>query len=119
MVDTPGAGPLLDKATKRTDLNDIMKLCAEAQEQAKAALALAAKRMKWYYDQHMQQVPFQVGNKVLLDLRNYQKVYRKLAARRYGPFTIEEKLSPVTFRLKWPNNLNKIHPVFHASKLSP
>ena len=74
--------------------------------------------MKWYYDQHVQQVSFQVGDKVLLDLCNYQKVYCKLAAYCYGLFTIEEKLLLVTFRLKWPNNLNKIHPVFHASKLS-
>ena len=75
--------------------------------------------MKWYYDQNVQKVPFQVEDKVLLDLRNYQTTGRKLAAKYYGPFEIVEKLSPVTFKLHWPNRLTRIHPVFHASKLIP
>jgi len=32
---------------------------------------------------------------------------------------IEQKLSPVTFKLEWPDRLTRIHPVFHASKLIP
>jgi hypothetical protein len=90
----------------------------EAQNKAKAALELAAERMKWYYDKSVQKVPFQVGDKVMLDLKNYQKSRRKFSAQRYGLFTIAEKLSPVTFRLKWPEDLSELHPVFHASKLS-
>ena len=91
----------------------------QAQEQAKAALELAAERMKWYYDQGIQKVPFKVGDKVLLDVRDYQTTGRKLNARYAGPFEIVEKLSPVTFRLKWPPRMTKVHPVFHASKLIP
>jgi len=49
----------------------------KAQEQAKAALELAAERMKWYYDKNVQKVPFKVGDKVMLDLRNWDKVRRK------------------------------------------
>ena len=55
----------------------------------------------------------------MLDLRDWQKSGRKLAPKYYGPFTIAEKLSNVTFRLEWPDRLIKIHPVFHASKLVP
>ena len=43
-------------------------------EQAKAALSLAAERMKWYYDQKVQSIPFKVGNKVLLSPKNYQTI---------------------------------------------
>ena len=115
----PRAGPTLSKELKNSDLNDIMRNRLEAQEHAKAALQLAAERMKWYHDKYVQQVPFKVGDKVMLNLKDYQKSGRKLSAQHYGPFEIEEQLSPVTFKLKWPERLVRIHPVFHASKLSP
>ena len=41
----------------------------------------------------------------------------KLAPRRYGPFLIDKKLSPVTYRLKLPTGM-KIHPVFHMDLLT-
>lgn len=37
---------------------------------------------------------------------------------REGPFEVEEALGPLTYRLKLPRGW-KIHPVFHASLLSP
>ena len=40
----------------------------------------------------------------------------KLAPRRYGPFPIDKKLSPVTYRLKLPMAM-KIHLVFHVDLL--
>ena len=42
----------------------------EAQEHAKAALQLAAEHMKWYHDKYVQQVPFKVGDKVMLNLKD-------------------------------------------------
>jgi len=53
-------------------LNDLTYKRHEALEQAKAALTLAAERMKWYYDKKVQSVPFKVGDKVLLNLKDYQ-----------------------------------------------
>jgi len=47
-------------------------------EQAKAALTLAAERMKWYYDKKVQSVPFKVGDKVLLNLKDYQTTEQAL-----------------------------------------
>ena len=84
----------------------------------KAALNLAAERMKWYYDKGVQNVPFKVGDKVLLNLRDYQTTQRALQPRYEGPFEIVEKLSEVTFRLKLPSKFRAIHRVFHASKLA-
>ena len=43
---------------------------------------------------------------------------KKLAPKREGPFKIEEVLSPLNYQLKLPKQW-KIHPVFHATVLSP
>jgi len=68
----PRAGPILVKESPQRDLNDLTYKRQEALEQAKAALTLAAERMKWYYNKKVQSVPFKVSNKVLLNLKDYQ-----------------------------------------------
>ena len=72
------AGPILVKESLQRDLNDLMYKQQEALEQAKAALTLAVERMKWYYNQKVQSVLFKVGNKVLLNLKDYQMVEKIL-----------------------------------------
>ena len=42
----------------------------------------------------------------------------KLAARRHGPFPVEQVLSPVTYKLSLPSTWN-IHLVFHTDLLTP
>ena len=93
----PRAGPILVKELPQRDLNDLMYKWQEALEQAKAALTLAAERMKWYYDQKVQSVPFKVGDKVLLNLKDYQTMEQTLQPWYKGPFEIIEKLSLVMF----------------------
>ena len=63
---------------------------------------------------------YDVNQKVWLDARNLQTKVpsKKLAPRRYGPFTITEKVSAVVYRLKLPNHM-KIHDVFHVDLLTP
>jgi len=68
----PRAGPILVKELPQRDLNNLMYKQQEALEQAKAALTLVVERMKWYYNQKVQSVPFKVGDKVLLNLKDYQ-----------------------------------------------
>ena len=106
-------------ATRMADLDDWTKRRQEAQEQAKAALVLAAERMKWYYDQGHSDVKFKVGDRVWLDAKdlNLRIPSKKLASRRVGPYEVLEQLGPVTYKLKLPKHV-KIHPVFHASKLT-
>jgi len=74
----------------------------EALEQAKAALTLAVERIKWYYDKKVQSVPSKVGNKVLLNLKDYQTMERALRPWYKEPFEIIEKLSLVIFQLRMP-----------------
>jgi len=66
------AGPILVKESLQRDLNDLTYKRYEALEQAKATLTLAVERMKWYYNKKVQSVPFKVGDKVLLNLKDYQ-----------------------------------------------
>jgi hypothetical protein len=60
------------------------------------------------------------GQKVWLNVKNLTLPYGmiKLAPRRHGPFTIEEVCSPVVYKLQLPPQWN-IHPIFHASLLTP
>jgi hypothetical protein len=44
--------------------------------------------------------------------------HRKIAAKREGPFEINEVLGPVTYQLKLLESW-KIHNVFHATLLQP
>jgi len=61
-----------------------------------------------------------IGQQVWLDSKNLPLSYGtiKLAPRHYGPFRITKVISPVTYRLELPAQWN-IHPVFHASLLTP
>ena len=65
------AGPILVKESLERDLNDLTYKWQEALEQAKAALTLTAERIKWYYNKKVQSIPFKVGDKVLLNLKDY------------------------------------------------
>src|SRR6267142_1588452 len=61
-----------------------------------------------------------IGQKVWLDGKNLPLSYGtiKLVPRRYGPFKITKIVSPVAYHLELPAQWN-IHPVFHASLLTP
>ncbi|GJT86083.1 hypothetical protein Tco_1067800 [Tanacetum coccineum] len=65
---------------------------------------------------------FQVGDRVLLRVSPWKGVVRfgkrgKLAPRFVGPFEIVERIGPVAYRLRLPQELSCIHDVFHVSNL--
>jgi len=61
-----------------------------------------------------------IGQQVWLDGKNLPLPYGtiKLAPWHYSPFTIDKVISPVAYHLELPVQWN-IHPVFHASLLTP
>ena len=63
---------------------------------------------------------FAKGDKVWLEARNLKRliINPKFTPKREGPFTITKVLSPIVYQLRLPRTW-KIHPVFHASLLSP
>ncbi|GJZ77416.1 putative reverse transcriptase domain-containing protein [Tanacetum coccineum] len=65
---------------------------------------------------------FEVGDKVLLKVSPWKGMMRfrkkgKLAPRYVGPFEILERIGPVAYRLRLPNELSEVHDTFHVSKL--
>ena len=59
------------------------------------------------------------GDQVWLEGRNLSIAgNRKLSPKRYGPFKVMQKISPVAMRLALPQ-LMKIHNVFHTDLLLP
>jgi hypothetical protein len=58
-----------------------------------------------------------VGDKILLKGADIHVKPTKLAAKNYGLFEILEQYGPVTFKLKLPPSMSKVHPVYHASKM--
>src|SRR5487761_1339764 len=63
---------------------------------------------------------YQEGQKVWLEGTNLKLPYEtaKLAPRRYGPFKVVAKIAETSYQLELPTGW-KIHPVFHASLLTP
>ena len=63
---------------------------------------------------------FTIGDQVWLEGTHLKLPHQstKLAPKRYGPFTITKQINPVTYQLILPATW-QIHPVFHASLLSP
>ena len=60
-----------------------------------------------------------MGNKVWLERKNLHIIgAHKLLPKRYGPFTITERIGPVAYRLDLPS-LMKAHDVFHINLLMP
>ena len=90
----------------------------QARDEAHAAHELARQRMAERITRGFK--PFKEGDRVWLEGTNLRSRTgnKKLLAKREGPFTITNVLGPLTYRLKLPPQWH-IHPVFHASLLTP
>lgn len=90
-----------------------------AVQTAKRNLVAAQQRMKRQFDKGRQPKEFQVGQRVLLNARNLKRKDLKCAKfgpRFVGPFTIEEKVGTVSYKLTLPDTM-QVHPVFHVELL--
>ncbi|GKC08999.1 putative reverse transcriptase domain-containing protein [Tanacetum coccineum] len=90
--------------------------------QIRERLKTARSRQKSYADKRRKPLEFKVGDRVLLKVSPWKGVVRfgkkgKLAPRFVGPFEIIERVGPVSYRLKLPQELSYVHDTFHVSNL--
>ncbi|GJY40508.1 putative reverse transcriptase domain-containing protein, partial [Tanacetum coccineum] len=82
----------------------------------------ASDRQKSYADKRRRPLEFAVGDKVMLKVAPWKGVIRfgkrgKLNPRYIGPFRIIERIGPVAYRLELPQELSRVHNVFHVCNL--
>ncbi|GKC51090.1 hypothetical protein Tco_1073835 [Tanacetum coccineum] len=75
-----------------------------------------------YADSGRKMTEYEVGENVLLKVSPWKGVMRfgkkgKLAPRYVGPFEILERIGPVAYRLRLPEELIGVHDTFHVSNL--
>ena len=93
-----------------------------ALKEARECLQRAQNRQSKHADRHRRDVSFEKGDEVLLSTKNITLKHpgtRKLLPRWIGPFTTLGRVGKVAYRLDLPESMNRIHPVFHVSKLKP
>ncbi|GKB65074.1 putative reverse transcriptase domain-containing protein, partial [Tanacetum coccineum] len=90
--------------------------------QIKKRLKTARDRQKSYADNRRKPLEFSVGDKVLLKVSPWKGVVHfgkisKLLPRYVGLFEVVERVGPVAYRLRLPQELVGIHDMFHVSNL--
>nr|GFC43671.1 putative reverse transcriptase domain-containing protein [Tanacetum cinerariifolium] len=90
--------------------------------QIKSRIQVAHDRQKSYADIRRKPLEFQVGDKVMLKVSLWKGVIRfgkwgKLNPRYIGPFKILAEVGTVAYRLELPEQLSRVHNMFHVSKL--
>ncbi|GKD87263.1 putative reverse transcriptase domain-containing protein [Tanacetum coccineum] len=88
----------------------------------KEKLKAARDRQKSYADNRRKLLEFEVGDQVLLKVSFWKGVIHfgkkgKLAPRYVGPFEILERVGPIAYRLRLPEEWSSVHNTFHVSSL--
>ncbi|GJV44708.1 putative reverse transcriptase domain-containing protein [Tanacetum coccineum] len=101
---------------------EIMQETTEKIVQIKERLKTARDHQKCYADNRRKPLEFSVGDKVLLKVSPRKGMVRfgkrsKLSPRYVGPFKIVERVGPVDYRLRLPQELVGVHETFHVSNL--
>ena len=99
-------------------LSDRLHQLSNIRKEATAAHELARRKMTQHHKRSFK--PFSTGQMVWLEATNIKipNTTAKLSPKRHGPFRITKKLSDLVYELQLPKQW-KIHPVFHASLLTP
>nr|GEX83287.1 putative reverse transcriptase domain-containing protein [Tanacetum cinerariifolium] len=90
--------------------------------QIKQRMEAAHDRQKSYADLKRKAMEFQVGDKVMLKVSPWKGVVcfgkqGKLNPRYVGPFEVLEKIGKFSYKLELPEELSRVHHMFHVSNL--
>ncbi|KAD6118981.1 hypothetical protein E3N88_10252 [Mikania micrantha] len=85
-------------------------------------LQVARSPKKSYADKRRKPLEFQVGDRVMLKGSPWNDVVHfgkkdKLATQYVGPFEVIQRIGPMAYRLRLPDELNSVHDVFHVLNL--
>ncbi|KAL6476018.1 hypothetical protein MHYP_G00145170 [Metynnis hypsauchen] len=95
--------------------------CRRAWQKARASLLTTAEARKQVADRRRRPAPtFRPGQRVWLSAKDLplHVESKKLAPRYVGPFKIDRRVNPVSYRLCLPPSM-RVHPTFHVSRLRP
>ena len=101
---------------------EIVQTTVDKENIIRSRLKAAQDRQKSYADKQMKDLEFEVEDRVFLKLSPWKGVVRfgkrgKLSPRYIGPFEIVEMIGPVAYRLDLPEELSRVHNVFHIFML--
>jgi Chromo (CHRromatin Organisation MOdifier) domain len=120
----PNTPITMTKESEVPAANDFLKHWTSMIDLAKDSLREAQERQEKYANEHRHHIIFQVGDQVLLNMKNTNtpvdrnRPTKKLTPRFAGPYLISEVISSTAYKLDLPPGM-KIHPVFHVSLLKP
>ena len=101
---------------------EIVKTTVDKVNVIRARLKETQDRQKSYVDKRRKDLEFEVEDRVFLKLSPWKGVVRfgkrgKLSPRYIGPFEIVDRIDLVACRLDLPEDLARVHNVFHISML--
>ncbi|GKC46535.1 putative reverse transcriptase domain-containing protein [Tanacetum coccineum] len=90
--------------------------------QIKSRIQAARDRQKSYANIRRKPIVFQVGDRVMLKVSPWKVVVRfgkrgKLNPRYVGSFKVTERVRTVSYKLELPQQLSRVHNMFHMSNL--
>nr|GEY08710.1 putative reverse transcriptase domain-containing protein [Tanacetum cinerariifolium] len=90
--------------------------------QIRQRLQAARDRQRSYANVRRKPLEFQIGDHVMLKVSHCKGVIRfgkqeNLNPRYIGPFKILDRIGPVAYKLKLPEELKNVHNTFHISNL--
>ena len=114
----PSFAPEIEARSDIPNIEQRLEALDRMRKETKASLEVAVELMKRKTVDN--EVELKEGQKVWLSGKNITTTHPKdkLAPKLHGLFEIEKKIGPITFKLKLPPTW-KIHPVFHASLITP
>ncbi|GJW50406.1 putative reverse transcriptase domain-containing protein [Tanacetum coccineum] len=101
---------------------EIVQETTEKIIQIKQRIQVAHDRQKSYTDLKHKPMDFQVRDKVMLKVLPWKGVvhfgkHGKLNPRYVGPFKVLEKVGSIAYKLELPEELSRVHNMFHVSNL--
>src|SRR5882757_870584 len=101
-------------------VNEFTDQMHSALTEAKSALTKAQDDMSRYYNRRREPAPeYTPGDKVYLDGSDIRtsRPSKKLAHRFLGPYVVERRVRTNAYRLRLPQSMSRLHPIFPVVKL--